>query len=118
MDALEFLKEERRMCTSFDAMCVKCPLGDTGCCVIVGETNEGLENEVATVEQWSAAHPCKTRQSVFLEQYPEAQIDDNGVLSVCPAVISPSHRKDGGGCLCIHKKCSDCRREFWMQEVE
>jgi hypothetical protein len=28
MDALEFLKEERRMCNSFDIGCVKCPLGD------------------------------------------------------------------------------------------
>ena len=73
---------------------------------------------VKFVEQWAAEHPIKTRMSVFLEQYPEAQIDDNDVLSVCPAVISPSHRKYGGGCLYIHKKCADCRREFWMQEVE
>ena len=28
MDALEFLKEERRMCNSFDIGCVKCPLGE------------------------------------------------------------------------------------------
>ena len=73
---------------------------------------------VSQVEQWAAEHPIKTRQSVFLERYPEAQIDDNDVLGVCPAVISPSHRKYGGGCLYIHKKCADCRREFWMQEVE
>lgn len=73
---------------------------------------------VKFVEQWAAEHPIKTRMSVFLEQYPEAQIDDNDVLSVCPAVISPSHRKYRGGCLYIHKKCADCRREFWMQEVE
>lgn len=25
---------------------------------------------------------------------------------------------DVSGCLCIHKKCADCRREFWSQEVE
>lgn len=68
MEALEFLKEERRMCASFDAMCVKCPLGDTGCCVIVGDTDRELENEVTAVEQWSKAHPRRTRQSVFLER--------------------------------------------------
>lgn len=118
MDALEFLKEERRMCASFDAMCVKCPLGDTGCCVIVGDTDMELENEVAAVEQWSKEHPRKTRQSVFLEQYPETQIDNNGVLGVCPAPIFHSHRTDGGGCIDIHRKCPDCRREFWSQEVE
>lgn len=31
MDALEFLKEERRMFDSFGAGYVKCPLGDTIC---------------------------------------------------------------------------------------
>lgn len=73
---------------------------------------------VREVEEWATAHPRKTRADEFLEQYPEAQIDDNGALRVCPAVISPSHRKDVSGCLCIHKKCADCRREFWSQEVE
>lgn len=118
MEALEFLKEERRMCASFDAMCVKCPLGDTGCCVIVGDTDRELENEVATVEQWSKDHPRRTRQSVFLERWPETNIDDLGVLKVCPAPISASHRNAHGGCANIGVKCSDCRREFWTQEVE
>ena len=118
MEALEFLKEERRMCASFDAMCVKCPLGDTGCCVIVGDTDRELENEVATVEQWAKEHPIKTRQSVFLKQWPETNIDDLGVLKVCPAPISASHRNAHGGCANIGVKCSDCRREFWTEEVE
>ena len=118
MEALEFLKEERRMCASFDAMCVKCPFGDTGCCVIVGDTDRELENEVTAVEQWSKAHPRRTRQSVFLERWPEANIDDLGVLKVCPAPISASHRNAHGGCANIGVKCSDCRREFWTREVE
>ena len=29
-----------------------------------------------------------------------------------------THRLEGGGCRNVHKKCSDCRRELWMQEVE
>nr|DAJ07746.1 MAG TPA: hypothetical protein [Caudoviricetes sp.] len=118
MEALEFLKEERRMCASFDAMCVKCPLGDAGCCVIVGDTDRELENEVTTVEQWSKKHPRKTRQSEFLKQWPEANVDDYGVLKMCPCPISASHRNAHGGCANIGVKCSDCRREFWSQEVE
>lgn len=51
MDALEFLKEERRMCNSFDIGCVKCPLGDIGCCVSPEETDEEFEREIAIVEQ-------------------------------------------------------------------
>lgn len=116
MDALEFLKEERRMCASFDAMCVKCPLGDTGCCVIVGDTDRELENEVTAVEQWSKEHPRKTRQSVFLEQWPETEIDQYGYLMVCPKRISADCRIRYGNCA--NRVCSDCHREFWGQEVE
>ncbi len=106
MDAVKFVEERRRM---FAVSAGKYSLFNM---------NTRAEDVVKEVEEWSAAHPRKTRQSVFLEQYPEAQIDDNDVLSVCPAVISLSHRKDGGGCLNIHKVCANCRREFWMQEVE
>nr|DAH48927.1 MAG TPA: hypothetical protein [Caudoviricetes sp.] len=116
MDALEFLKEERRMCASFDAICVKCPLGDTGCCVIVGDTDRELENEVTAVEQWSKEHPRKTRQSVFLEQWPETEIDQYGYLMVCPKRISADCRIRYGNCA--NRVCSDCHREFWGQEVE
>ena len=116
MDALEFLKAERRMCASFDGGCVKCPLGDTGCCIIIGDTDSELEKEVATVEQWSKDHPIKTRQSVFLEQWPETEIDPYGYLMVCPKRISADCRIRYGNCA--NRLCSDRHREFWMQEVE
>ena len=118
MDALEFLKTLRRMCNC--KCCSQCEiwkrLSMFETCTSWIKTHP--EEAVAIAEKWAKDHPIKTRQSVFLEQYPEAQIDDNDVLSVCPAVISPSHRKYGGGCLYIHKKCADCRREFWLAEVE
>ena len=57
----------------------------------------------------------KTRQSVFLEHYPEAVLDCYGVLRVCPTYISAEYRER---CLNTEIKCTDCRREFWMQEVE
>lgn len=121
MEALEFLKEERRMCASFDAMCVKCPLGDTGCCVIVGDTDRELENEVAAVGQWSKEHPIKTRktrktrQSVFLEQWPNAEVFADGILDFCPQELDkcyPCQSTD------IEMRCQSCRREFWTREVE
>ena len=106
MDAVKFIEERRRMYK------------------VTGKHSPTLagwipaEDVVKEVEEWSAAHPRKTRQSVFLEQYPEASIDADGVLYVCPAPIFHSHRLEGGGCRNVYKKCSDCRREFWMQEVE
>lgn len=115
MDAVKFIKELRRMCAAHVG-CESCSAEDCEC--------QSLENMVedtrivAIVEEWSAAHPRKTRQSVFLEQWPEAKIDNGGCLDVCPYNVSATHRDKCGYCVVRGKSCYDCRREFWMQEVE
>lgn len=74
---------------------------------------------VSQVEQWAAEHPVKTRQSVFLEQYPEARLSKDGVLLICPRTISSAYRNEEGTCnIANHGTCADCRREFWLAEVE
>lgn len=114
MDALEFLKERKRMCASYPG-CKGCPLDDSKC--VIDSTlsdDEDCKRIVATVEQWSKAHPRKTRQSVFLEQWPEAEISfTDGCLTLDPCKFYKKMRKE-----CVGRLCSDCRREFWMQEVE
>lgn len=116
MDALEFLKERKRMCTLYKD-CDGCPLEGVSCFLSYDTDNEDYEGIIATVEQWSKANPRKTRQSVFLEQYPCAKIDRQGVLYACPADVygnnaCPKNKEDAPII------CYDCRREFWMQEVE
>lgn len=122
MDAVKFIEERRRMCKSFDGECMECPAfcahGEELRCVFSQESTADATAQIAIVEDWSATHPRKTRQSVFLDQWPEANIDCCGVLTICPSPISTSHRNAYGGCSHIGVKCPDCRREFWMQEVE
>lgn len=102
MDAVKFVKERRRMYT---LGCIKKGINDY---------NTKAEDVVAEVEAWSAAHPRKTRQDVFLEQYPNAVLDKDGVLRICPSFVggdvSEKYR-----CLCS-TDCGACRREFWMHE--
>ena len=117
MDALEFLRERRRMCNSY-RNCEGCPLEDGKCVVSDVAPDEDYKRIITAVEQWSKEHPRKTRQSVFLEQYPEAGIDMDGVLQICPMSISAAHRDSNGECNNREQMCRDCRREFWMQEVE
>lgn len=106
MDAVRFLQERKRMCA--ERPCVACPVYATG----QGCTeDDNPELEVATVEEWSAAHPRKTRQSVFLKQYPEASIGGGGVLTIDSCKVEKSIKCNG-------MDCSKCRLEFWMQEVE
>ena len=117
MEALEFFRERKRMCDSYmDCEC--CPLVATECIVKDMTSEDTCKRIVDAVEQWSKEHPRKTRQSVFLEKYPEAEIDANGVVGLCPMSISAAHRDSVGECNCPEKMCRDCLREFWMQEVE
>lgn len=122
MDTVKFIEERNRMCKSFDAGCKGCPAfnvcEDELSCAVGQLSTLDATTQIAIVEAWSAAHPRKTRQSVFLEQYPEASISTNGALLVCPCPISASHRNAGGGCATIGRRCDDCRKEYWMQEVE
>ena len=117
MDALEFLMERRRMCDSY-RHCEGCPLEGGKCVVSSVPPDEDYKRIIAAVDQWSKEHQRKTRQSVFLEQWPEAEIDANGVVGLCPMFISAAHRDSDGECNCPEQMCRDCRREFWMQEVK
>ena len=122
MDAVRFIEERNRMCKSFDTGCKWCPAfnaEDELCCCAVGqESTLDATAQIVMVEEWSAAHPRKTRQSIFLNQWPEAAIDSYGVLNLCPTPISKSHRNIYGKCAHAGINCDKCRREFWMQEVE
>lgn len=107
MDAVKFLQERNRMFLSGGAT-----------------PSIGLEDDfdpvkvVEIIERWSVQHPRRTRQSVFLEQWPEAKIDNGGCLDVCPYNVSATHKDKYGRCVVRGKSCCDCRREFWMKVVE
>ena len=118
MEALEFLKERKRMCRSFCGSCRGCPCEKVRCVINAYVSDDDYKRIVAMVEEWSAAHPRKTRQSVFLEQYPEAVLDKFGVMQMCPMAISAAYRDNDGECKKPERPCIDCQREFWMQEVE
>lgn len=76
------------------------------------------EDVVKEVEAWSAAHPRRTRQSVFLEQWPNVVLDEHGVIAICPTVLSAEHRDRIKDCANPARRCADCRKEFLGQEVE
>ena len=122
MDTVEFIKERNRMCKSFDGGCKGCPAfnarEDELCCAVGQGSPLDATAQIVMVEEWSAAHPRETRQSMFLKQWPEAAIDSYGVLNLCPTPISKLHRNIYGKCAHAGVKCDQCRLEFWMQEVE
>lgn len=114
MEALEFLKERKRMCRSFCGSCRGCPCEKVRCVINAHVSDDDYKRIVVMVEEWSAAHPRKTRQSVFLEQWPNCMMDHDGTVGMCPRNVDKNYICD----LNRSAGCPDCRREFWMQEVE
>lgn len=112
MDALEFLKERKRMCNSY-SHCEGCPFDDSKCVIDSTISGEDFKRTIAIVEQWSKEHPRKTRQSVFLEQYPNANIIE-GTLTICPYNLGLIDKCRSG----LGNLCYECREKFWGQEVE
>lgn len=51
----------------------------------------------------------KTRQSVFLEQWPDAEIR-NGVLNIRPCSVEKS--------MVCCMACTKCYEDFWLQEID
>lgn len=119
MDAVKFIKERARMCDSLFG-CEGCPANSQenglGECFVGIKSKYAPEQQIEIVDKWSKEHPRKTRQSVFLEHWPNARPADDGVLTFCPKRFD-FHISCLAECHSL-KKCSDCRREFWMQEVE
>lgn len=116
MDTMKFFEERNRMCSTYEG-CEGCPLLTTACEDIINITPQ-----ISVVEKWAKDHPRKTRQDVFLEQWPSAKVDENiGVLNICPADLDERYRDARGRCNIRSTQtgtCDHCRREFWMQEVK
>lgn len=117
MDAVKFIQERNRMCEIYTPKrCEGCPADSYGgegiACITIDKID--ADRLVPIVEKWSKENPRKTRQSVFLEQWPEAMRDRENMLSVCPQYLDRNIKCRRGS----NDNCGDCRREFWMQEVK
>lgn len=118
MDAVEFLKTYRRMC-SINA-CAKCPLwvDEHYVCMMDGKVIDKAQSDeskvVSIVEQWAKDHPVKTRQSELLKMFPNANRDEDGTPYACPEIFEPGIKTKCDG------NCNRCefKRDYWLQEVE
>lgn len=116
MDAVEFLKTLNRMC---HCECLKCEFGKARSgfetCPVWQRTHPKEAVEIA--EKWAKEHPAKTRQSEFLEHYPNARIAPDGVISISPCLMEPQNYPISDD-DCESTPCDICRRKFWLAEVE
>lgn len=106
MDAVEFIRQVRRMGKQKgEAICFKLEEKDT--------------EIVEKVEKWVKAHPVKTRQDEFFNQWPDAEIGYDGLPTVAPCqlnieLLQCDSQEDCEG----RGVCDKCRRDFWLKEIE
>ena len=76
MEALDFLKEAKRMCLAIGC-CSDCQLG-YGCVVddVKKVPDRVLESNCLVVEQWSKEHPIITNAQKFKEVFGEKRLSD------------------------------------------
>lgn len=123
MDAVEYIKEAKRICKSRSvckSVSSKCPLLDeNGHCtatadICAADIIEKTENAVQIVEQWAKEHPAKIRQSEFLKMFPNAETDKSGILIFCPRKFDPENINS---VHCHRHGCLECRKDYWLSEV-
>ncbi len=73
------------------------------------------EKAVEIIEEWSAEHPAKTRQSEFLKMFPNAKMRD-GAIIITPCEINIMNAESK---MCKNfSGCNECRLNYWLAEVE
>lgn len=107
-----------RMCKSNKSNnCAECPLGYI-------ENKVGWEcynfilrypdkaNEI--ILKWCEEHPVETRQDRFLKMFPNADIC-RGCLEISPCNVDIRQFDSE---KCGTKSCAQCRKEYWLAEVD
>lgn len=112
MDAVKYLKELDRMCRAHQA-CDGCPILDCGKigCGVSDSAPIELVDTVEIVEQWAKEHPVETRQSRFLNEFPNAIRTTDGTIRICPKYVDT-------GAKCAEAACDECKREYWSEEIK
>lgn len=100
-----------RLCASFEK-CNKCIL-----LKFCAEQRNILSNDIdkanETILSWCKEHPATTRQSNFLEIFPNVALVDCEFINICPKDIDIQYGAD-----CNNQSCRDCKKEYWLAEVD
>ena len=110
MDAVEFLRDFRRMRLSYGDTCTGCELYDVQC----GPLEKDCDHEkvIRIVEEWAKKHPVKTRLSEFKKLFPNASEQAGGCPDCCVNKFDSTVRcKDSDTCL-------ECKKKFWLTPID
>lgn len=73
---------------------------------------EKVDHTPTTMEPGQTSKQKRTNKDVLLAAFPDAHMDNNGIPNVCPFELDENYN-----CSSL-MRCSDCRHEHWLAEVE
>ena len=102
-----------RLCRKYHyTNCQSCPMCVERCNLrIMNDVQIDKANEI--ILKWCKEHPIKTRQSEFLEMFPNVALINCEVINICPKDIDIQY-----GANCNELLCEQCRKEYWLAEVD
>lgn len=103
------LYDYARMCEFYDD-CSICPLEEFPCHMFISK-NTDKANEI--ILKWCEEHPVETRRDRLLKTFPNAKIDNCGILIFCPRWVDKDFK-----CNRERLSCDACEKEYWFAEVE
>lgn len=108
MDAVEFLRDFRRMCLSYGGTCTGCEFKGAEC----GPAEKDCDHEklIRVVEKWAKEHPVKTRLSELLKVLPNCR-RVQGYPEHCILEYDTKQK-------CMGRRCLDCKKIFWLTPIE
>lgn len=106
-----------RLCASFEK-CNQCIL-----LKYCAEQRNMFSNDIDKTNElilnWCKEHPMKTRQDELLKMFPNAKMDSDGIIIISPCSMEKNIIKTTPStCLSIHGSCNECRKEYWLAEVD
>lgn len=115
MKPQDFLKEYKRMCKRDRKNGKRCQSVAMCSCNLSDIKPEEFAQMYDAVAEWSDTHPVKTRQSEFLEMFPNADL-----TRLLPCHVEKDKRPmrcAEYGYLSITCRCDMCRDDYWNEEV-
>jgi hypothetical protein len=115
--AMEHLNDFNRMCMKCqDNYCEGCGLENTKLNTTCFDfRKKHPETVIQIVHDWAKANPTKTRQSEFLKGFPNAALNDDGIISIVPCDIDKAQKDID---ICSSRSCGDCQKEYWGEEIK
>ena len=117
MNVMNFKRYYEIVCRAYKDVndgCLNCPLCQYCTLHVPGLDVSRVTSELVKIVTNIVENGLISRQQLFLEQYPNAEMTPDGSLVIPPCVIDPSQRQTS---ICTNEGCEICGKKFWAELI-